>query len=230
MASKKKAVAEKPQKQYYKVVDLKHGHNGFFYKVGLNVDPHPRPLNQMDSCEPGALYFVEAKYLHDWSSKGMHIAWVTPVTQAQKDGEKWRAHEIHISKILPVEEAIPLIPDIHFEAYSAFDIDVSLEVLLKKINNVVHVADYLTDKGDTENLVKLLALYPTHKKLLAYVKKYTIHWGAEDVEGLVKLGFTHLISSDTIQDLFYAKEFKLLEKIASYLPVKKFIQVLWEIM
>ena len=225
--SNKKAAA-KPKKQYYKVVDTKNGHNGFFYKVGINTDPNPVPLNEISSCGSGALYFIDGEHLRYWTNRGDSIAWVTPVGEMEEDWGKYRAHTLKVTKILPVAKALPLIPEADIETFKEFGVSVTLESILKE-NSIYVVADYMSDMNETDNLVKLLAMYPKNKKLIRMMKRWDIEWKAKNVKALLKLGLFKVIGENAVRELFYEKEFKLLEELAIAMP-KQFFQCVWGIL
>lgn len=214
--------------QYFKVIDVRNGHHGLFYRLGLNKDPRPVPFEQMDPCAGGAIYFVTLDELHKWSDKGSHIAWVEPVDEIDKDGEKYRAHAIKITKMLPAEEAIPLLAGADLTLYEAFSVTPPLDKLEKLVKSRKKIAEFLIDADDIEALVKFLKKYPKDKSLLAYVKDAYMELTVDDIKAIVKAGLTSILDDSAIRELFEAKEFKLLKQILQINP-DRFLQWVWEI-
>jgi hypothetical protein len=129
----KKVLAKR--RQYYKVINPK-GHNGLKYKLGINTDPNSRPLQKVGSCEMGAIYFTDAEHLSGFRNYGTLIAWVEPVSRIKPDeGNKWKAHTINITKMLPIKDALPLIygkkPAELVKSYESFDIEVPNDLMQK---------------------------------------------------------------------------------------------------
>ena len=122
--------------QYYKVINPA-GHHGLKYKVGLNTDPKALPLHLVGSCEEGAIYFTDKEHLLDFRGYGFLIAWVTPKSTIKPDKEnKWKAHTIEITKMLPFKEALPLIfsestPRELYKIFKSFNVDCPEEILSK---------------------------------------------------------------------------------------------------
>src|ERR1041385_4122206 len=116
-------MAKKTKKQYYKVVNTKNGHHGFFYKKGLNIDPNPTPISEVGDCSPGALYFTDAKYLASWANYGDKIAWITPASKVVSNGDKWKAKKVVVTKLLPIsKQTLEKIPGLSPQDWKTFDI------------------------------------------------------------------------------------------------------------
>jgi hypothetical protein len=134
--------------QYYKIIDTKEGHNGFFYKLGINRDPNARPLNRVGSCEPGALYYTTAEYLHEFLQFGKSIAYITPIGEIKPDTpaytNKWKSSAVRVTKIVPLtanslydipglsEEMHQGIVGFDFSTYSKKHPDVRIKRILDK--------------------------------------------------------------------------------------------------
>ncbi len=104
--------------QYVKVLNTKHGHNGYKYKLGENIDPHSMladkktgiKLKDVDTCSPGAFYFVKPEELHHWVDSGDSIAWITPLSEVKPDPgpnfpNKFKAQKVNVTKILSFKQA-----------------------------------------------------------------------------------------------------------------------------
>lgn len=165
------------KKQYYKVIDTKDGHHGYKYKMGINTDPHPVPLDQIGSCDAGALYFTDKENLADFRNFGTHIAWVTPISEVKDDFKKYKAHTIKITKILPMEKALPLIfkGEGLYDAFDNFCLNVPVEVIeglsvAKRMDYIMEmfsdseIEKYLKSKdGDSAFTKSLKRLYKRRK-------------------------------------------------------------------
>lgn len=166
----KKAV----EKQYYKVINPK-GHHGFMYKLGLNVDPNPRPLKEVGSCSQGALYFTDKENLPGFRGYGTMIGWITPKSPAKLDqqGDKWKAHSIEVTKMLPIKDALPLIYtniDELVSAFESFNLDIPREIL-NKIPLEKRWTIYAQNNQDDSERRKFLQEYVGNKRFVNIVYK-----------------------------------------------------------
>ena len=88
-------------KTYYKFVRDDYTHNGFVYKLGLNIDH--LPFNPSGSCESGGLYFTDLEHVLEYSDYGHLVAEIELPDNARiyKDpnGNKWKADRFIIKQI-----------------------------------------------------------------------------------------------------------------------------------
>ena len=89
---------------FYKILRSDLTHNGFTYKVGLNVDTVP--FNPSGSCQSGGLYYTDIENLFGFLCFGDLIAdIVIPVyakTYADPQKDKWKADKLEITRITPI--------------------------------------------------------------------------------------------------------------------------------
>lgn len=161
-------------KQYYKVINPR-GHYGLVYKLGENVDPNPVALNKIRSCGAGAIYFTDKENLKEFSWHGTMIAWVTPLSPVKMDeeGDKWKAHKINITKMLPIKDAIPLIwktSKERYNAYMRFSVDISSD-LLNQFSTEMQCALIFEKDNTTAKRRKFLQANSGNKKLIAFLTK-----------------------------------------------------------
>ncbi len=94
------------KEKYYKILNERLNHNGFQYKLGLNIDH--MPFIPRGSCEAGGLYFTTKEYLYKFLHYGCYIADVSIPEDAKvyKDpgGDKWKADKIIIERYTLIEE------------------------------------------------------------------------------------------------------------------------------
>lgn len=211
--------------QYYKVIDIDGGHHGVYYKVGLNIDPNPIPLNQIRSCGAGAIYFTTAENLKYFTGHGSDIAWITPISKVQRDsdGNKWKAHKIQITKILPFDEALPLIKEISLLDYEEFGIEVDVEDILKtKSMSLEEKVQWLYDNDEEDKVLDFIMSNKTNKKLISYCKNNDIAWGiswsTEELKKIIDNKLLFLLSEDNIRDLLLDDETKLLKSLMKQDP------------
>ncbi len=104
--------------KYYKVMRKDLTHNGFEYKLGMNVDS--KPFNPSGSCLSGGLYYTTLEHLHLYLTYGSLIAEVIPVGQIYADPSslyestkptKWKTDKLFVKSIMPKEEWINRITD-----------------------------------------------------------------------------------------------------------------------
>lgn len=167
---KDKSKAKKPV-QYFKVVNVDAGHYGLKYKIGINEDPNPIPLDKIPSCGRGAIYFTTAENLHYFNHYGSHIAWVTPISQIKADGEKFKAHKIKITKILPFALAIPLIKEIPITDWESFGINVTYDMIVNSKKLTMQQKFEWIDEDDDEKIAKFIIANKNSKELMSYIKK-----------------------------------------------------------
>lgn len=197
------------KKQYYKVVNTKIGHYGFYYKVGLNVDPFPRPLEYIPSCGFGALYFTDAENLSSFALTGDSIAWVTPASKVKADGVKWKAHKLNVTKILPFKKALPLIPGLCPNDYSSFGVKLTpKQVIQSEQFSLEDKLDWLMDYG--ESPLALILANKGDKKFMKLVKEREFEFDEGDVRKLLDNDLPDLINQDTLRAL--AWDFKYHKK------------------
>jgi len=78
----------------YKFTNLSENHNGFQFKTGLNIDTVP--FNPTGNCEPGGIYFTEAKFANMWKFIHTYCRDVTIPDDAQVYAEymKFKADKL----------------------------------------------------------------------------------------------------------------------------------------
>jgi hypothetical protein len=221
-------MSKKKEPQYFKVISDR-GHHGVIYQLGLNVDPIARPLKEVNSCGPGAIYFTTAEFISEFSGYGNKIAWVTPKSAVKKDecGDKWKAHKIEITKILPVKEALALIPGMKPEDYGRFGIDLTNKFVMEhpRWSNVEKFQWLYEGTRENSGVANFLIKHKADKSLLKFAKKQYINWDAKDVVKLVNAGLTEILHDDDVRELCYAGHVKALKKFAADNP-KKFFSLL----
>lgn len=209
--------------QYFKVINTKQGHHGFFYKLGLNVDPNPRPLSLVGDCEEGALYFVTAEHLRYWADYGDKIAWITPRSEIKTDGPKFKAHKLEITKMLPFKDALPLIPEIPYESYGVFGVKVTEEMILGNSSLTLGKKfEYLDEFGFSR--IKFLLAHKKDKEFLRYVDRLQVDWNAFELKILVENNLWELIHASEVEYMLRLGKKSLVEKVA-----KKNWNLVWEV-
>jgi len=100
------------EQKWYKVIRENMNHNGFRYKIGLNVDFIK--FNPFGSCQPGGLYFTNAKNLHKFLDYGELIADIElpPDARVYKDPDedKWKADRLVVKSVCEFKDH-PLFKD-----------------------------------------------------------------------------------------------------------------------
>ena len=215
--------------QYYKVIDTKHGHHGFFYKLGINSDPNPRPLSSIHSCSPGALYFTTLKNLSRWAECGDSIAWITPISPIKKDedssSEKWKAHTVKVTKILPIKQAVPLLKGLTANDYDSFDMGLTEKMVMESDWTPGEKLDWLMDNDKSP--VKLLLENHSNSKFLLNVSHLDYDWSVSESKTLVKAGLHKVIGYEGVSNLVRNDEYKTL-KLLVEADYRKFIQLISE--
>jgi len=219
----KKMSVKKPV-QYYKVVDTENGNHGFFYKLGMNIDPKAVQLRFVGSCEPGALYFTKVESLASWVNYGNAIAWITPVSKVKKDsGEnKYKAHKVRVTKILPFKKALPLIKGIGVDQCLGFGI--SLKEIMKFSNISDEEKAFWLFRGKACTKGEFLMLKPLLKKKsvrkIIAEKEYMI-WSTHQTVEILNMGFGgELLNLSTLRELIYRDNKKLILEIFYKFPKK----------
>lgn len=105
-------------KKYYKVLNADLKHYDFQYKTGLNIDHVP--FNPKGLCQPGGLYYTDAKNIAKFLDYGCYLANVKIPTDAKIYRElitngsnktiKWKADKIEIVSYCKIREH-PLFRD-----------------------------------------------------------------------------------------------------------------------
>lgn len=96
--------------KYYKVMRQDLDHNGFIYKLGMNIDH--LPFNPSGSCLSGGLYYTNLENIPLYSTYGTQIAEVVPVGQIYadpgQDGKitKWKTDKLFVKSIMSKEKWI----------------------------------------------------------------------------------------------------------------------------
>jgi hypothetical protein len=208
------------KKQYYKVINTKNGHHGLYYKLGINIDPSPTPLEQIRSCGAGAIYFTTAENLPSFAGYGDKIAWVTPISKVKVDGNKLKAHRIKITKILPFKDALPLIKEILLTDYEEFEVDVKPELIIKdKKIPVISKLEWLENNDYDKFIIKLFLQNKNDKGLLGIFENYG--WSNKDLLELSRAGLGNLIEWDQLRDV----DANTMQKIVESNP-KKFFKMI----
>lgn len=221
--------------QFYKVINTKNGHHGLFYKLGINTDPNPIPLYRIPSCGKGAIYFCKRKWISKFADYGDSIAWISPVGKYIKDGEnypeKYKAHTINITQILPAKQALLLLPNVTLDEFSDFKEEISFRELVKSKFPNHEIFDYIRGGyGDdyAEMLGKFVVSRKTDVKFIQYVQNENVTWEPFDTELFLKHGLTNLINAGAVQELLVKDEKEILEKLAKK-HTKLFIELLGDI-
>ena len=84
---------------FYKITNEAETHNGLKYKTGLNVDP--LPFNPHGDCEPGGIYYTDARNIFHFLNYGPWIREVILPKDAQvyqNPGTplKWKADKVKL--------------------------------------------------------------------------------------------------------------------------------------
>lgn len=207
--------AKKKHPQYYKVVNTVWGHHGFQYKVGINTDPNPIPLDQIPSCGKGALYFVTVDQLEDWIDKGDSIAWITPISRVVKDSDegKYKAHKVRVTKMLPIAEALPLIKKVSLVAYDRAGIVLDDKDVINNSNfTLAQQAEWLLDGYKGGKALKLLLANPKSRPLRKFMKEADLVYTTGEIKKLIAAGLTDVIGENAIDELRYDNK-KLLKEL-----------------
>lgn len=204
-------------KQYYKLVDTVHGHHGMFYAVGLNVDPNPvKPIEEVGSCEAGALYFATLDQLAAFTNYGDSIAWVTPKSKVVRDSGKYKAHKILITKLLPIKKAIPLLvkEGMNPEDAESFGYKFTAqEVMRSKYFSFRRKLDWLASHGKSQELMDLIYKNRNNKDAMKTVQQSYIHFSIREIRILVDRGVDQALTSLEISKLLIARDYKRLAKL-----------------
>lgn len=183
---KKKLFTKKMDIVYYKFLNAELNHNGFKYKLGLNVDT--RKFNPHGSCQPGGLYFTNSENLYKFLIYGVYIADIVIPPDAEiyeeEKQSKWKADKITILKITPVMKH-PLctydflLRAVKYEGFALKNIpiqthemcieackqkggavhfvhDKTLEIWVEATKENGCVIQYITDKELKEKVIKIL--------------------------------------------------------------------------
>lgn len=223
MKTKKPTPKKRPLKKFYKIVNTVKGHHGVFYKLGRNTDPNPRPLELVGSCQKGALYFSEAKHLHQFLGYGDKIAVMTAKEYMKdSDGDKFKATTINILKFMDnTAENLLKIPGISkSEVCSYFDLkkDVVRKLLKKDEDWLQYLLD--TDSDERKLAKELIAFYDANpvrgKKFMVKVRGYGVL-----IEELIDKGRMDMVPFDlAIEDVVFRGKQNIKVK-----KVKKLIKI-----
>lgn len=92
--------------EYYKILNERMNHNGFIYKLGLNVDT--KEFKPEGSCQEGGLYFTTKEHLFRFFEFGIYIADISLCADSllYKDprGDKFKANKFIITKITLIKD------------------------------------------------------------------------------------------------------------------------------
>lgn len=214
--------------QYYKVVNTRQGHYGFFYKLGLNTDPNPIPLKDIRSCSRGALYFTTLEHLAAWAETGDSIAWITPVSPVKKDEDftstKWKAHSVKITKLLPIKKALPfLFKELTLYDCEAFGMNISEKMVMESSVSLFEKLQWLLDNDKSP--VKLLAEHSKNTKLISHVIDMDYDWTISESKALIKAGLHQVIEYEAVNTLIRNNEWKTLKLLVDA-DYKKFLQLI----
>lgn len=212
----------KKSEQFYKVVNVVKGHNGYHYHIGINRDPLAAfyNLDEIGSCGAGAFYFVRAEHLSEWKDIGTHIAWITPKSKIRSDDNKFKAQVVEVTQILPFEEALPLIKEIPLTDWVYFDVPISKKMILedKDLDNVEKFEMLAEDFP--EDLYKFVIAHKTDKNLLKHVPFSSIEWEPKEIRGFIKNGLSCLIGEEELSLIAENKDWKLLYDVIMSDPQK----------
>lgn len=213
--------------QYYKVVDTKNGHYGYFYKLGLNKDPLNIPLKDVRSCGPGAFYFTTQEHLSGWGRTGDSIAWITPISTVKKDhneaGIKWKAQTIKVTKILSIGEALPLLKSLTLEDYDNFGVTMSQKVVLESSLALADKFEWLID--NSKPLMKFLEDNKDNNKFISWVAQTDFQWEIFELRAILKMGLEKIIGRDGLDNVIMENNWKLLHQLIELNP-KKYLSML----
>jgi hypothetical protein len=92
---------------FYKILRKDLLHNGFKYRLGLNIDSNPFSISV--PCSPGGLYFTELRHLHYYADYGELVGEIEIPPDAQiyeepGDATKWKADKIFLKSIVPMRD------------------------------------------------------------------------------------------------------------------------------
>jgi hypothetical protein len=104
--------------ELYKFLDLKDGNHGYKAKLGaINIDPKADlylPVDDLDSCSPGAFYAAEFSHLGSFLSRNRRsLVKVTKVPEYDvvRDPDhrppKWRSYAFHYSNVITNVDQLP---------------------------------------------------------------------------------------------------------------------------
>lgn len=220
--TEKKVKKGKKVTQYYKVINVKNGHHGYHYKLGLNVDPLAKGrIEDVGFCQPGAFYFVTADYLIDWTEYGSHIAWVTPVSEVASDFDKFKAFRINVTKILPFEKALPLIKEIPLSEWEDFGVEITAKQVVDSDMSLMEKFEWLFDKDEYDKAFKLIIDNKTDRKFMRELIAEQLDWTVDEAKKLIKEDLMDLITTlPTIRELIERGHYKEAMIIISSNPKK----------
>lgn len=216
--------------QYFKVVDTRKGHYGFFYKLGINTDPNPVPLNQIRFCGKGALYFTTLEYLSIWAENGDSIAWITPVSTVMKDDDyqniKWKAHSVNVTRILPFKKALPLLlKELTVSDYENFGLNITEKMVMESSSDLVEKLQWFLDEGKSP--MKFLVEHQKNAKVISHLVNQDYDWTISEVKALLKAGLHRVIGYEAVCTLVRNDEYKILKNLVDVDHVK-FIKLIAE--
>ena len=89
-------LATKSSDKFFKILNKDRNHNGFQYKIGLNVLPQGEKFARIGSCVPGGFYYTTAKHILNFLNYGEDLFEIRIPANAQirKDNGKWRTDKI----------------------------------------------------------------------------------------------------------------------------------------
>ena len=193
---------------YYKITNETETHHGLKYKTGLNVDPVA--FNPHGDCEPGGIYYTDARNIFHFLNYGPWIREVTlpKDTQVYKNPGtplKWKADKVKLGprhKWSSVEVLRKLIKE-------GADIHIGDDYVLRWAaqNGHLNVVKYLVKNGADihaeDDYALRYAAYNGHLDVVKYLVKngadihagddYVLRWAASNghldiVKYLVKNG------------------------------------------
>lgn len=148
--------------KYYKILNQEMIHNGFQYKMGLNIDT--KEFNPKGSCEYGGLYYTTEEFIHKFFEYGCFIAEIEIPSDAKvyadPTGDRWKTDRLIITKINPIYEH-KIGKDF---LQKKFELDRELYLIKKDIR-------YLLCVQQTPELCKAVIKYDW--RALQYVKEQT---------------------------------------------------------
>ncbi len=158
---------KKKKEVFYKIIDTKRGHHGFFYKLGINTDPSTITLKNVQSCAPGALYFVRKENLASWCNYGNRVAILQPVGayKLDEDGGKYKAKSLNVLEIITFQDAaIQGILPSRFIGKKTYQ---ELKKLGLKMSDIVDALWYHDQLKEIErNIKNLLPYLSTGRKVI----------------------------------------------------------------
>lgn len=93
---------------FYKYLNNSLYHNGYTYKLGLNIDPNE--FNPSGTCKSGGFYFTDITNLSNFSAYGNKIAKIKLLEDAvyyiDPSGDKYKTNKFYIVDIVDAKDIV----------------------------------------------------------------------------------------------------------------------------